>query len=143
MGPRTPSRCTLPGRLTLLLEALSTQSTPSATLLATLTSEAWSDTPTVLLFPLTPRRCTPPRLPTPPLAVPSTTLPSLPSPTLPATLTPTPTVLSPPTLASLDSLPTPTAPLSQSSPLMWSPPGPSTLPHTVPREPSSLLETIY
>merc|ERR1712018_660979 len=134
MGPRTPSRCTLPRRLTLLLEALSTQSTPSATLLATLTSEAWLDTPTVPLFPLTPRRCTPPRLPTPP---------SLPLPTLPATLTPTLTVLSPPTSASLDSSLTPTAPLSQSSPLMWSPPGPSTLPHTAPREPSSLLETIY
>merc|ERR1712117_578169 len=119
----------------------STPSTPSAMLLATLTSEAWSDTPTVLLFPLTPRRCTLPRLPTLPLVVPST-MPSVLTPTLLATLTPTTTALSPPTLASLDSSPTPTAPLSQLSPLMWSPPGPSTLPHT-PREPSSLLETIY
>merc|ERR1719237_321476 len=130
-----------------LLEALSTPSTPSATLLATpmllaTTSEAWSDTPTVPLFPLTPRRCTPPRLPTLPPAVPST-MPSDPTPTLPATLTPTTTESSPPTLASLDSSPTPTAPLSPSSPLMWSPPGPNTLPRTLLREPSSLLETIY
>merc|ERR1712186_299459 len=65
-----------------------------------------------------------------------------PTPTLPATLMPTTTALSPCTLASLDLSPTPTAPLSQLSPLMWSPPGPSTLPLTL-REPSSLLETIY
>merc|ERR1719186_2503685 len=105
--------------------------------------------PTVPLSLLTPRRCTPPRLPTLPLVVPSTT-PSVPTPTPPeptptplATLTPTTTVSSPSTLASLDSLLTPTVPSSPSSPLMWSPLGPSTLPRTLPREPSSLLETIY
>merc|ERR1712110_1000371 len=70
---------------------------------------------------LTPRRCTLPRLPTLPPAVPST-MPSVPTPTLPATLTPTTMASSPPTLALLDSSPTPTALLSQSSPLMWSPP---------------------
>merc|ERR1712117_293965 len=129
-SPRTPLRSLLPRLLTQLLEALFTPSTPSAMLLATLTSEAWLDTPTL------------------PPAVPST-MPSVPTPTLLdttatplATLTPTTTASSPCTLASLDSSPTPTVPSSQSSPLMLSPPGRHTLPHT-PREPSSLLETIY
>merc|ERR1712226_1435134 len=124
-SPPTPPRCTLPRLLTLPPEALSTLSTPLAMLLPTLTSEALLDTPTVPLSPLTLRRCTLLRLPT-----------------LPPTLTPTTTALSPCTPASLDLSPTPTAPLSQLSPLMWSPPGPSTLPLTL-REPSSLLETIY
>merc|ERR1712203_18727 len=140
-SPPTTPRCTLPRLLTLPPEALSTLSTPLAMLLPTLTSEALLDTPTVPLSPLTLRRCTLLRLPTLP-AVPSTMLPSPPTPTLPAILTPTTTALSPCTLASLDLSPTPTAPLSQLSPLMWSPPGPSTLQLTL-REPSSLLETIY
>merc|ERR1711971_265796 len=102
---------------TQLPEALSIPSTPSATPPATLTSEAWSATPTVPLFPLTPRRCTPPSSPTPPPAVPSTT-PSVPTPTPPEPTLPTPTPLATPTTtascpstpASLDSWPTPTVP---------------------------------